>query len=149
MKSANNAPMYCAMYPSLAEICRSHGYALAVHGTMARDFDMIAVPWIDSPSEPQMVVDEITKKHAVNQISGDPEQMRHGRICYTLALYGEFFFDFSFMPTTQHLRDVEAKAGRAGFIAGFKVMHGKSYQLSEVLERAADLYAESVKAGEK
>lgn len=98
MKPANNAPMYCAMYPSLAEICRSHRYALAVHGTMGRDFDLIAVPWVDNPSEPQAVVDEITTKHAVNEVANSPEMMRHNRLCYTLAMYGEFFFDFSFMP---------------------------------------------------
>lgn len=102
MKPANNAPMYCAMYPSLAEICRSHGYALAVHGTMARDFDMIAIPWVDNPSEPQAVVDAITSKHAVNEVGGPPSVMKHNRLCYTLALYGEFFFDFSFMPTNKY-----------------------------------------------
>lgn len=108
MKPANNAPMYCAMYPSLAEICRSHGYALAVHGTLARDFDMIAVPWVDNPSEPQVVVDAITSKHAVNEVAGSPELMRHNRLCYTLALYGEFFFDFSFMPADQYAERVKA-----------------------------------------
>lgn len=101
MKPANNAPMYCAMYPSLAEICRSHGYALAVHGTLARDFDMIAVPWVDNPAEPQVVVDAITSKHAVNNAAGSPEMKKHSRLCYTLALYGEFFFDFSFMPIAE------------------------------------------------
>lgn len=106
MKPANNAPMYCAMYPSLAEICRSHGYALAVHGTLARDFDMIAVPWVESPANPQDVVDAITSKHAVNNVSGSPEMKMHNRLCYTLALYGEFFFDFSFMPANQYAKQI-------------------------------------------
>lgn len=108
MKPANNAPMYCAMYPSLAEICRSHGYALAVHGTMARDFDLIAIPWGDSPSEPEVVVIEITTKHAVSLI-GEKTLMKHNRQCFTLALYGEFFFDFSFMPTQQHFQSGEVQ----------------------------------------
>lgn len=44
MKPANNAPVYACMYQELAEICRAHGYALAIHGSMARDFDLIAIP---------------------------------------------------------------------------------------------------------
>ncbi|OKN23544.1 hypothetical protein AM343_001586 [Klebsiella variicola] len=34
MKPANFAPVYCALYPALAEIARKHGYAMAIHGTM-------------------------------------------------------------------------------------------------------------------
>ena len=46
MKPANRAAVYAAaLYPDLAEIAREHGYALAVHGSLARDFDLIAVPW--------------------------------------------------------------------------------------------------------
>lgn len=101
MKPANNAPMYCAMYPSLAEICRSHGYALAVHGTMARDYDIVAIPWGEELSHHDDVIRDITTKHAVTLI-GEPTLMRHGRMCYTLALYGEFFFDFSFTPVVVH-----------------------------------------------
>lgn len=100
MKPANNAPMYCAMYVQLTEICRANGYALAVHGSMARDFDLIAVPWIKEPSNPEQVVSLITTQLAVSQID-EPVVMEHSRICYTLAMYGEFFFDFSFMPTVQ------------------------------------------------
>lgn len=47
MKPANNAPFYAAgLYPKLADIFRSHGYALAVHGSVGTDFDLIAVPWV-------------------------------------------------------------------------------------------------------
>lgn len=43
MKPANLAPVYCALYPALAEIARKHGYAMAIHGTMARDFDLMGI----------------------------------------------------------------------------------------------------------
>src|SRR5271154_4799160 len=45
VKPANNGPFYAAgLYPKLAEVFRSHGYALAVHGSLASDFDLVAVP---------------------------------------------------------------------------------------------------------
>ena len=46
----------------------------------------------------------------------------------------------------QCLAEIKAEAGRAGFVDGLKVMHGKSYKLSEVLERAADQYAAKIRS---
>ncbi len=101
MKPANFAPAYCAMYPKLAELARAHGYALAIHGTMGRDFDLVAIPWRDDPTSPRTLVDSITKKFAVNLI-GDAEQRRHGRIAYTLSIgFGECAIDLSFVNSMQ------------------------------------------------
>ena len=41
-------PAYAAMYPYFARTAREYGYALAIHGTMGRDLDLIAVPWVES-----------------------------------------------------------------------------------------------------
>lgn len=105
MKKASRAPIYTAcVYPDLAEICREAGYALAVHGSLARDFDLVAIPWVENVIIPEIVVQEITKKFSVKQI-GEPECKLHGRLCYTLAWMGEAFIDFSFMPVqTQELK---------------------------------------------
>lgn len=98
MKPANYAPVYCALYPMLAEVARSHGYAMAIHGSMARDFDVICIPWVDAPSEPQTVVDAITKKFAIRQIHGWSFR-EHGREVTTVSIaHGECFLDLSFMP---------------------------------------------------
>jgi len=98
MKPANSAPVYAAMYAELAELCRSHGYALAIHGSLARDFDVVAIPWVKNPSEPQAVIDEITKKFAIEHIT-EIGHKEHGRIVYTLSVgFGTTALDFSFMP---------------------------------------------------
>jgi len=94
----NYAPVYCAMYPELATIVRSHGYALAIHGSLARDFDLICIPWIEIPSEPIEVVTEILSKFALRSI-GEPDIVVHGRERYTLLIsHGTCFIDLSFMP---------------------------------------------------
>lgn len=44
----NYAPVYAAaLYPEFAKIFQRHGYALAVHGSLARDFDIIGIPWAE------------------------------------------------------------------------------------------------------
>lgn len=100
MKPASFAPLYAGLYPDLAELTRLHGYALAIHGSMARDFDLVCIPWTDNPSDPQVVVDYMTHQFALKQV-GAPETKAHGRLVYTLRVsFGECFLDFSFMPTT-------------------------------------------------
>jgi hypothetical protein len=99
MKSANYAPVYAAaLYPEFAEIARLHGYALAAHGSLARDFDLICVPWAEAPSDPQTVVDAIEEKFAVRH-HGAFVARAHGRLVMTLTVgFGECFVDLSFMP---------------------------------------------------
>lgn len=103
MKPANFAPVYACLYPQLAEIARSHGYCLATHGSMARDFDLVCIPWVEYPSEPQAVVDSITSTFAIREV-GEPEFKLHNRLVYTIAVkFGECFIDLSFMPAVKML----------------------------------------------
>lgn len=95
----SHAPVYCAaMYPELAEIFRKHGYALTVHGSLQRDLDLIAIPWVEVVSEPQAVLDEVLSTFAVNTV-GVAGHMPHGRTVYTIAVgFGTCAFDIGFMP---------------------------------------------------
>ena len=95
---ANFAPLYCGLYPELAEIARKHGYALAIHGSLARDFDLICIPWVAEPSEPIDVIDEICSTFAI-QLTSKVKVMEHNRISYILAVsFGDCYLDLSFMP---------------------------------------------------
>lgn len=96
MKPANRAPIYAAcVYPELAELVRRHGYALAVHGSLMRDFDLIAIPWTETPSIQQEVIDEIISTFSVKLIG---QSERKGcRDVYVLSWMGEAFMDFSFI----------------------------------------------------
>lgn len=97
MKPANHGPIYVAMYPELAEIARAHGYALAIHGSLARDFDLICIPWSEAPSTPDDVVADMGRHFAFSPQG--PEKKNHGRIAYAISVsFGECFIDLSFMP---------------------------------------------------
>lgn len=43
---------YAAILPDMRAAARRLGYALAVHGSMRRDFDVVAVPWADTHASP-------------------------------------------------------------------------------------------------
>ena len=98
MKSASYAPIYCSLYPDLAQVVRTKGYALCVHGSMQRDFDLVCIPWVKNPAQPEEVVETLTKSFELVVI-GDPVVKFHGRKIWTLSLgFGECFLDLSFMP---------------------------------------------------
>lgn len=105
MKAANFGPFYAAgMYPKLAELFREHGYALAVHGSVGTDFDLIAVPWVDGPvAEPDAVIALLFDRYAFDREDGDRvpqgEAKPHGRVAYCLHLsFGTCALDISFAP---------------------------------------------------
>lgn len=97
----NYAAVYAAaLYPQLAKIFQSHGYALAVHGSLARDFDVIAVPWAEKVSNPEDVIKEITDGFVIHVI-GEPTPKRYGRVAYFISVgFGECAIDLSFFPNT-------------------------------------------------
>ena len=114
MKPANFAPVYAALYPKLAEICRKYGWALAAHGSMARDFDVIAIPWADHPESPQAIVDEILQTFAIEIVSGWVDKP-HSRRAILLSIMGECQFDLQFMPLPEPVLPKPVAEGEAHF----------------------------------
>ncbi len=101
MRPATNAPVFAGLYPELAEIARGKGYAMAVHGTLGRDMDLVCVPWIADPAPPQDVVDAILGEFAMQTVRGDPVTREHRRLVYTLTIAApECFIDLSFTPAS-------------------------------------------------
>lgn len=98
--SKSHGPLYANLYPKLVEVARAHGYALAVHGSMARDLDLIAVPWVENPSEPNALVQAFATVSYFEHVS-PPELKLHGRMAYTLAWPGECFVDLSIMQPSR------------------------------------------------
>lgn len=100
--------------PQLRSIARGLGYALAVHGSMARDFDLIAVPWTPEAVTADELADVIcqTVNGHVRKLEGqiidhNPGLKPHGRKAYSFYLcefegssYGPYI-DLSVMPREQ------------------------------------------------
>lgn len=61
MKPPVCAPIFACMYPGLCDVARRHGYALAIHGTLIADLDLIAVPWVESASDAVTLKDALMK----------------------------------------------------------------------------------------
>lgn len=53
---------YLTVLPGLVQVAREHGYALAVHGSLARDLDLIACPWTDDAAPAEYLVETLREK---------------------------------------------------------------------------------------
>ncbi len=95
------ATFYAVLYPKIREVGLKHGYAIALHGSMARDMDLIAYPWILECSDPDELILEIAEQIGVTMFEADfptKGEKPHGRMAYTLSFVGDWFLDISVMP---------------------------------------------------
>ncbi|MDL2342543.1 hypothetical protein QOL99_00070 [Deinococcus sp. MIMF12] len=60
-----------------------HGYALAVHGSLHRDLDLIAVAWTEEACSPEELVEMLCQHEGLIH-AGGWAQKPHGRVGVTL-----------------------------------------------------------------
>lgn len=92
--------IYCSIYPMLVDVARECGYGLAIHGSMANDFDLIAIPWTKEAKSDQELIDAVLNSFEGSFISvlGDIGIKPHGRKVWTIILDGHCYLDFGIMP---------------------------------------------------
>lgn len=83
------------LLPKIRKVARALGYAIAVHGSEVRDYDLIAVPWLPDAKPARELVDAI--KDAVGgyfqtyapapEVSGRAEVKPHNRLAWSIYLH--------------------------------------------------------------
>lgn len=135
-KSKTGATPVCllAVLPGLVALAEQYGYMLAPFGSLRRDYDLIAVPWIHNPKTPDELVDAIVE-YVGGRMIDDPdcdpydytrqrkEPKYHGRWAYSIYLTADdagAYIDLSVMQPEEdaliksmHRMDERAKAWKA------------------------------------
>ncbi len=92
---------YAALYPRLREVARQHGYALALHGSLVKDLDVIAVPWTVDASDVDVLVRAIVEASGTLVPRNSEAAMPHGRRAWTILFAeGGGYIDLSVVPRT-------------------------------------------------
>ncbi len=87
----------------IRKLAREVGYAIGVHGSQKRDFDLIAAPWIESAVDATTLV-----KHLCNRLNalviGDYAYKPLGRVAVIIQIDGWFkHIDLSICPKEENI----------------------------------------------
>lgn len=78
---------YHSRLPAIREAARKCGYAIGLHGSCRRDFDLMAMPWIDIYATPDALAREVMKAACgFTQSSHQWERKPNGRIATSLPI---------------------------------------------------------------
>lgn len=126
MNKVSPAATYACLLPDIMEAGRECGYAIAVHGSMARDLDLIAVPWVEEAKSAEALIMRLLSvtgghlkdgwspvfedgvrvkdeagKEKWDKVQGDePADKPHGRRAWSIHLgrHANLYLDVSVMP---------------------------------------------------
>jgi len=103
--------IYAQLLPRIREAAKGLGYAIAIHGTMRRDLDLLAVPWVSEAASADELVEMVAKEVggfvvggggpeplAYGKLQGGPTDQPHGRRSWNICWGGRPFIDLSVMP---------------------------------------------------
>lgn len=84
--TATTMTFYAVTYAELSRVARDKGYALCLHGSLRKDLDILAVPWVEKAASEDELVKAIVEAAGGALISiGDKP---HGRRSFTIVLGG-------------------------------------------------------------
>lgn len=96
------AAFYAVLFNGLKEAAADLGYTLAIHGSMIRDMDLIAIAWTEEAKPVKELVSALSKvlEPTVWKASHfiDKAKKPHGRLVYTLSIYSDWYIDLSIIP---------------------------------------------------
>ena len=93
--------LYLTLLPHIVRVARKSGYAIGVHGSMTRDMDIIAVPWVDRAVPPKVLAYRIHKTvckyhYTPEFLDADVTVKPRGRLSWALILgSGGAYIDLS------------------------------------------------------
>lgn len=108
LRSTAYALTYAVALPRLQAVAREHGYALAVHGSMATDLDLIACPWTEEATDAETLIEALRSTVQGSlappcdwQVITLPNEKPHGRRAWVIHLNRDLgcpYLDVSVMP---------------------------------------------------
>lgn len=107
-RSDHLPPLFAMYWMRMQRQAREMGYCLALHGSMTRDFDAVAIPWTEDAVGAEELFLTLAETLGWNRdhVIADPTVKPHGRLAYSLFLANDvadgtrrpLFLDLSILP---------------------------------------------------
>lgn len=112
--TSNGRPaFYASIYDDLRNAATNCGWALGLHGSLASDMDIMAMPWTEDAKSAEEMIKALSECFEENPFkyahlipyTGKP----NNRIVYTMAIWGDFYLDINIIQPTVQVKESEQK----------------------------------------
>lgn len=147
--TCNGRPAFFAsMYEDIRECAMDLGWAVALHGSLASDMDIMAMPWTETAVTFERLIQKISKLFEGNPMSElysiSYNKKPHGRVVATIPIWEDFYLDISTIKAVREM--VHEFAGFTKGVIGKKLPSDttlnnmKKSELIELLHMAQHNY---------
>lgn len=95
------AAFYACMWYDIRQCAMDVGWAVALHGSLTSDMDIMAMPWVEEADTFERLIDRISKLFSENDLSRQYvityEEKPHQRVVATIPIFSDFYLDISTM----------------------------------------------------
>lgn len=100
--TCNGRPaFYAAIYEDIRKCAMDCGWAVALHGSLSSDMDIMAMPWTARAVSFVRLINKIGELFEGNELAFlhtiTYNEKLHGRIVATIPIWGDFYLDISTM----------------------------------------------------
>ena len=90
------AVFYAAMWNDLRQAALDKGWALALHGSLANDMDIMAMPWVEDAAPVWDMILALKKCFdKPKEIDVTETDMPNNRRVFTLSIWADFYLDIN------------------------------------------------------
>jgi hypothetical protein len=106
------AAFYATMWGDLRQAAMNCGWALGLHGSLASDMDIMAMPWTNTATSADYMIKQLIGCFGFsafwieNQMQVDRIGKPNGRVVYTIPIYADFLLDINVI---EHENDTNTK----------------------------------------
>jgi hypothetical protein len=97
------AALYAILWEDIRNAAMDCGWAVALHGSLSRDMDIIAMKWEENCTDAETMIntiiencfgDSVVSQYGTRWVRGEKP---HGRTCVAIPIYGDHYLDISFV----------------------------------------------------
>ena len=93
------AAFYACILEDLKKAALNCGWALGLHGSLANDMDIMAMPWTEDATPVEVMIQDLSDCFTENPFK-DQHTVPHynkpnNRVVYTMNIYADFYLDIN------------------------------------------------------
>lgn len=107
--TCNGRPaFYACMWEDIRQCAMDNGWAVALHGSISSDMDIMAMPWVEKSATFEKLVAKISQLFNGNQMAENYfityDEKPYNRVVATIPIFADFYLDISTIRSEQNAR---------------------------------------------